>query len=385
MSGKPHRTKSRPSAKTRVRKIDADLLSSQYLQSQSQSQLQQRTPVRKNATLKAMVSQDQTIFSPVKGNDDVEKVNDYDNEGEEVGSDSGSDSESDSSSEENDVIEIDSSDIEEVSDSEISKKRSNDELIESDKPKKVKKLTNYNVPLNTKNWQQLPPQVHSELSTLLHLLIPPSLDNAGFQKYSQVLQSEIIEPIIKKFSTVYLPPVHKNTQRILNTSRTSGDFNLTTLHDDQTRLTSAYDINSKQLDMLALQLSKEKEMLATEKKYLSQLKEKSKLWQRRKANRLSRMENQLGPKFSTLSNLLDLRKSGANGADDIDLVTHENILRDIKSDNDSQSEDETDSGDEAVNATLKRLNNKLDDIQSNNEESHKLHNSLMSLYQKLQE
>ena len=283
------------------------------------------------------------------------------------------------------MIEIESSDIEEVSDSEINKKRSNDELTESDKPKKVKKLTNYNVPLNTKNWQQLPPQVHSELSTLLHLLIPPSLDNAGFQKYSQVLQSEIIEPIIKKFSTVYLPPVHKNTQRILNTSRTSGDFNLTTLHDDQTRLTSAYDINSKQLDMLALQLSKEKEMLATEKKYLSQLKEKSKLWQRRKANRLSRMENQLGPKFSTLSNLLDLRKSGANGADDIDLVTHENILRDIESDNDSQSEDETDSGDEAVNAALRRLNNKLDDIQSNNEESHKLHNSLMSLYQKLQE
>jgi hypothetical protein len=367
MSSQPRRKKSKPSAKTRVRKINTDLLSSQLSQSQvlqksperkadifSQSGSQRRalqTPVRRNVAPNSMVKVDQTIFSPIKqpeteinGKEDDDSLD-----------------ESDSGDSENHVIEVES-DSDSGSGSEMERKAS---AVPPETQRSILPLKKYTVPLNTRNWQPLPPHVHAELSTLLQLLVPPILETSSdLSKYSDSLQSCIVRPLTRRFGSVYLPPLQKSAQKM------SGDFNLTTLHQEQTKLLSSYDINSKQLDTLKLQLSKEKEMLATEQKYLSQLSEKAKTWKKRKNERMMRLVSELGPKFSAVGQSLDTRSSGLDGADDVDMII----------DNAEHSFE----GEEKVSKELKELNKRLQELKDNSSESRAFQVAVQQLLNHLQ-
>ena len=371
MSSQPRRKKSKPSAKTRVRKINTDLLSSQLSQSQalqkspdrkaetfSQSSSQRRalqTPVRRNVAPNAMVKVDQTIFSPIKQPE-------TDNNGKQ---DDDSLDESDSEDSANHVIEVESdSDSGSGSDpgSDMERKAS---VVPPETQRAIMPLKKYTVPLNTRNWQPLPPHVHAELSTLLQLLVPPILETSSdLSKYSDSLQSCIVRPLTRRFGSVYLPPLQKSAQKM------SGDFNLTTLHQEQTKLLSSYDINSKQLDTLKLQLSKEKEMLATEQKYLSQLSEKAKTWKKRKNERMMRLVSELGPKFSAVGQSLDTRSSGLDGADDVDMII----------DNAEHSFE----GEEKVSKELKELNKRLQELEDTSSESRAFQVAVQQLLNHLQ-
>ncbi len=65
--------------------------------------------------------------------------------------------------------------------------------------------------------------------------MPPSLSEID-SVYQEMLEKNVIRPISDKFSTIYLPPIHKYTPKKLQREPGSGDFNLNTLHQDQKRL-----------------------------------------------------------------------------------------------------------------------------------------------------
>lgn len=300
--------KRKPTAANKIKKIDKDLLSSQFSQQQNSQSQYIKTPVRKNIAPNALVGKNQSIFSPDKKEEEFIESQRFEPSDSKSEDDSDGSREEDTSSDDSDSINDsnDSDDLMEIGEEEFSKASSS-------------RLRDYTAPLNTKNWQPLPAQVHMELSNLLHLLIP-STTNDEEEKIAKSLETEIVRPLVKKFSTICLPPLHKSIKNKLQQQRTSGEFNLSYLHQEQMRLSQGYDINSKQLDMLSLQLVKEKEMLDTEKKYVRDLKDKVKLWQKNKSARIDRLKTLLGSEFTEVKEILDSKASGLNGVDDIDLV-----------------------------------------------------------------
>lgn len=355
------KTKRRPTAKTKVKKVDLDVLSSQFSQSQQSYSQHIKTPVRKNRALNSLVLPNSTIFSPRK-DEEYSQENAYD---------SGSGRETEEKQEKVDgtdeeVIEVESGSSSEESSDGLPHKRHTESS--KDGFKKPKGLTSYTAPLNTKNWQPLPPQVHSELSTLLNLLIPTSVDDKE-EYYAKALESEIIRPLIAKFASVYLPPIQNKSYRQLSNQR-SNEFNLNMLDQEQARLTSSYDINSKQLDMLALQLVKEKEMIAIERGYLKKLKENINTWKTSKNRRLDRLKSELGEKFTNICNSLNAADSGFVGADDIDMV------QDTKAD--------TNLDDPDLNKRLLKLNKYLTNLETHVSPTKDFQESLKQLSNKLQ-
>lgn len=366
----PKNRRNRPSAKTKVRKVDKDLLSSQFSQSQINSQSQkfpnvQRTPQRRNKAPKSLVKQHQTILSPKKKDDEIdEDVEEYES------NESDNDSYDEHIESEESIIEIDSS-----SDDEPFRKDQKRNENEDTVNKTVKPLTTYRTPLNTRNWVPLTEGSHSELSTLLHLLIPPSLDNMD-PSYSKSLKNDVIRPLSDKFSTIYLPPIHKYSSKRI--TRSSGDFNINLLYQEQKRLLSSYDINSKQLDTLTLQLLKEKEMLATERKYRNQLKEKVNRWKQNKQKRIDRLKGNLGDSFKNIKDSLDSKNSGMDGADDLDMI------EDSATDSENESNETEDAEDEHVVELLTKLNSQIDVLMSSTEGKRKFDLSLKQLLNQLQ-
>lgn len=341
MAAQRRTQKKKPTAANKIKKIDKDLFSSQFSQQQnSQTQHYIKTPVRKTIAFNALVGKNQSIFSPVKAEESVSKV--Y------------------SSPEENSEHDDLSESAESTDDSDFNGSDDNEfdglkEIGSKDLSEGIgNRLKNYSVPLNTRNWQPLPPHVYLELYNLLHLLVPPTT-TSNDEKIKKVLESEIIKPLAQKFSTISLPPLNRSIKTILEQQRTSGEFNLSYLNQEQLRLSQGYDINSKQLDMLSLQLFKEEEMLELEKKYVRDLKSKVQTWKKNKSTRIDRLKALLGSEFGNIKQLLDIRSSGLNGVDDIDLLLN------------SDSTDEDDSVDLGLNdksiKKLNKLNKKL--IQAN--------------------
>jgi hypothetical protein len=360
------RVKKRPSAKNKVRKIGKDLLSSQFSQQQSQliSQYSKspkggiQTPVRKTKAPNALVKQNRSIFSPKKpdgSSSDDENVEEYD---------SISDIEHDNSN----VNDADDAVIEIESDYD-DKDENQFELSEFNSSKKVNSLTEYSVPLNTRHWQPLPIQVHSELSTLLTLLIPPEVFNLS-PSYNKSMEHEIIRPLVKKFGSVYLPSIHKNIYNRIHRQRTSGEFNLKLLHQEQTKLSAGYDINSRQLDMLSLQLLKEKEIMAAEKKYLQELKEKTRSWRSSRDKRLERLKLSLGENFTKITDILG-SNSRSNCADDINLVSESDELEENISD------------EEEIVKKVQTLNQHLDRLNQSSSEIKRFQSSVRQLLERL--
>lgn len=366
----PKHRRNRPSAKTKVRKVDQDLLSSQFSQSQISTQSQkfptvQRTPQRRNKAPKSLVKQHQTILSPKKKDDEIEdELEEYESD------ESDNDVHDENVDSEESIIEIESSSDEEPS---IKKQKKSDD--ENTVNNTIKPLTTYKTPLNTRNWVPLTEGSHAELSTLLHLLIPPSLDDMD-SSYTKLLKNDIIRPLSNKFSTIYLPPIHKYSSK--RVTRSSGDFNINLLYQEQKRLLSSYDINTKQLDTLTLQLLKEKEMVATERKYRNQLREKVNRWKQNKQKRIERLKNNLGDSFNDLKNSLDSKNSGVDGADDLDMVEDS----EIESENEINNTD--DSKDDHVVELLTKLNGQIDDISSFTQGKRKFDVSIKQLLNQLQ-
>ncbi|TID13157.1 hypothetical protein CANINC_005013 [Pichia inconspicua] len=333
--------KKKPTAANKIKKIDKDLLSSQFSQQQNtQSQQYIKTPVRRNIAPNALVGKNQSIFSPDKKENELSDRSDDGSNLEEDDSGKTDEEESDNTESSSETDGNDSDDIMEIGEEEYTKTSLN-------------KLKDYTAPLNTNNWQPLPQQMHHELSNLLHLLIPVTTDNQD-EKIAKVLEADIVKPLVKKFSTIRLPPLQRNVRNKLQQLRASGEFNLSYLHQEQMRLSQGYDINSKQLDMLSLQLIKEKDMLETEKKYVAELKGKVKQWQKNKSARIERLKTLLGAEFTEMRHLLDSRASGLDGVDDIDLV--------LSSDTEPEDYHDTEVNDK-TSKKLKTLNKKL--IQTN--------------------
>lgn len=392
-----NRIKKRPSAKTRVRKINKDVLSSQFSQSQIQSQaLSQsqtnleprtiaRTPVRKNKAPNSLVMPHQTIFSPQKKDGDLIDDDAQDHEEKSELSDD-TDTDLDKQILDDNIIEIESSADEK-------------NTGEKDASEDSNHVNTYYLPLSTRKWQSLPQQAHSELSTLLHLLSPPSLESAG-SIYLKAFEDSLLKPLTDRFANVLLPPVHKNANNVLQQQRqrqrSSTDFNLKTLHQEQTRLNTSYDVNSKQLDTLFLQLLREKEAIATERRFLHQLKGKINRWKKGKEKRLERLKSQLGNDFDDINHILDSRNSGVNSVDDLDMIDDdidkvsytydtENIVEkidgvdEINGDND----DEDDEGNERVVSTLVKFKDFLDNVENSTESTSKFETSLRQLLNQL--
>lgn len=371
--------KKRPSAKTRVHKINKDILASQFSQSQTLSQSEtnlksgQQTPKRRKKATNSLVKPHQSIFSPKKQtgeaeDDDLHSKRDDDDENKDDGKKEEEASELNTSSSAEDVEK---------------KTETNSESPRPDQKNGWKPLTTYTIPLNTKKWQPLPHQVHSELSTLLQLLVPPSLSEID-SVYQEMLEKNVIRPISDKFSTIYLPPIHKYASKKMQREPGSGDFNLNMLHQDQKRLISGYDINSKQLDTLVLQLLKEKEMVTVERKYLRQLKDKVNRWKQKKEKRLQRLKSTLGDSFQEVSKSVDARNSGVDGADDLDMISDaaggesdEEILEDEAQRNKSSS------GDERVTRLLSELNEQMKLAEKSVDSKEKFHLSLKQLLNQL--
>lgn len=332
-----------------------DVLSSQYSQRQHSAQKRVFTPIRRTIAPNSLVKSNQSIFSPIKRNNENIEI-DEDAQEYESGSDS---------SDENSVDDDSNDDKIDVSDDDKSSKPNDDT-----NSNKMKSLAKYAVPLNTQSWQPLLPQVHSELSILLKLLKPSTLKNGS--KYDKALDSEIINPLINKFKHVYLPPINKITSK-LQKQRTSGEFNLTILNQEQNRLSIGYDINSKQLDMLTLQLLKEKEMINAERKYLRELKENVKSWKSTKDKKLSRLRSNLGDEYLKISELLD-STSNTDGADDINLVNSEE-------DNDSDDDIE----DTEFSSKLNDLNEFLAELETDNIDNKQFQSVLRQLLDQLKD
>lgn len=357
--------KARPSANNKIRKLDKDLLSSQFSQSQ-QIQKQKKhglqTPLKSNKAPNSLVKPDHTIFSPKKQYED-----------DDVSEDEYISDNSDIDGDDKDIIEISSSDDEE---NPIASQTGNPS--DESKPSArytSNRLTSYTVPLNAKTWQPLPSSVASELATLLSLLLPPSLEKES-EKYKSVIDREIVAPLSKKFQTVYLPRLHQNaSQRIFHNY--AGEFNLNTIHQEQIRLVSGYDINSKQLDLLSLQLLKEKEMLDLERKYLRQLKEKVNTWKQNRQKRIDRLKSSLGPEFRSIDESLNAKNSGVDGADDIDMIQdtdNEIVFHDEEKDSGNHNASQAE-----LITLLKEFGNTLDKVDTTNTENREFQIALKQL------
>ncbi|GAV29106.1 hypothetical protein PMKS-002586 [Pichia membranifaciens] len=382
--GPKNGTKKRPSAKTRVRKIDKDILASQFSQSralsgsqQSQPSLQsgQQTPRRRRKATNSLVKPHQTIFSPKKRIGET----DYSNDSPSNSELNDSDEDEDHGKKKEDYSEMNTSSSAE----DIGKKvETGSGDPQPEQKNGLKPLTTYTIPLNTNKWQPLPQQVHSELSTLLQLLVPPSLSEMD-AVYQVMLEKNVIRPISDKFSTIYLPPIHKYTPKKLQREPGSGDFNLNTLHQDQKRLLSGYDINSKQLDTLVLQLLKEKEMVTTERRYLRQLKEKVNRWKQNKEKRLQRLKSTLGDSFQEISRSIDTRNSGVDGADDLDMIDDSNGESDDEILEDEAQSNKSSAGDERVTRLLTKLNEQMKEAEESVDCEDKFQLSLKQLSNQL--
>lgn len=383
--GPKHGIKKRPSAKTRVRKIDKDLLNSQFSQSQTLSQSQttlkktkngQQTPRRRTKATNSLVKLHQTIFSPKKrldesGDESGEYSSDLENEN------NGNKSKQEKEEEPNNDLGLDSS-SDEIEKQNIATSTS----PQPDQKDSGNALKTYTVPLNTKKWQPLPQQVHSELSTLLQLLSPPSLDGMS-DVYRRKLEDDVILPLSDKFSTIYLPPVHKYLPKKIHRQKGSGDFNLNMLHQDQKRLAPSYDINSKQLDILVLQFLKEKEMAVAERKYLRQLKEKINRWKQHKEKRLERLRSALGDSLKEISQSIDLRNSGVDGADDLDMIDESsNDLDDEIMEEGTSADDHIDE-EERVTVLLSKLRDQMEEAETAEDARNKFEMSLKQLLNQL--
>lgn len=122
--------------------------------------------------------------------------------------------------------------------------------------------------------------------------------------------------------------------------------------------------------MLALQLVKEKEMIAIERGYLKKLKENINTWKTSKNRRLDRLKSELGEKFTNICNSLNAADSGFVGADDIDMV------QDTKAD--------TNLDDPDLNKRLLKLNKYLTNLETHVSPTKDFQESLKQLSNKLQ-
>lgn len=244
----------RPTAKRRIKKASKEVLDEE-LSGIEFSQTAKSPSKSRIAREKALVKDNQSIFTPSKTNSAFVLVPE-DSDDEEVAENSEASSDS-------------------VSDTDEQPLRS---YTVQPQP-----LTTYEtrLPKSTSKWKPLPGLVFAELKTVLMNLLPDSLKVMSVSNQA-IIHKLLMTPLFKRMQNVAMPPL------------IAAELDLAALENYNTNIENAYDSSLTQLDDVMRQSIIERNSLDSEVEYLAQFKRSMASWKADKMALLDKLKVRSG-------------------------------------------------------------------------------------------
>lgn len=253
------RVTKRPTAKSRVRKIDHEILNSQIFSQETQSGRRKSLPREKPSSQKSLVGGGATLFTPnrknrrqklkIDENANLEKTNSKKRSSKMTKSKT-EDEDKDKGENEKELPRV--------------PKETNTSSVSRKITKEQRKIE---LPTPQKSWKLLTPSINQELTTLLDFLLPESYHSLPPDEQTDFYVSTMI-PLFSQLASLPFP------------SMKSTEFDLSYLEAQNEQLEGCYDVSTTQLASINKQVSIEKKGLNAQKEYLVKFKRGVENWKK---------------------------------------------------------------------------------------------------------